>query len=146
MRIGEKISKLRKEHELSQEQFAEVLGVSRQSVSKWELNLSYPDTERLIRISKLFDCSLDNLLKDEIENATGNASEEQMTEEMKRAKGSLLTFLSYPPLFGWLVGVFSIKYQIENMKDNQQIILSSIGIFVSLVLTILMIVGALFNL
>ena len=67
MTIGEKITKLRKEQNLTQEQFAEILNVSRQSVSKWELNTTYPDTDKLIKISKLFNCSLDFLLKDEIE-------------------------------------------------------------------------------
>ena len=63
MTIGEKITKLRKEQNLTQEQFAEILKVSRQSVSKWERNDAYPDTEKLIRISKIFECSLDYLLR-----------------------------------------------------------------------------------
>ena len=67
MTVGEKLLKLRKEHDLTQEQFAELLKVSRQSVSKWELGTAYPDTEKLLRISKLFQCSLDYLLKDEVE-------------------------------------------------------------------------------
>ena len=75
MTMGEKLAKLRREHNLTQEQFAELLMVSRQSVSKWELNTTYPDTEKLIRISKLFDCSLDYLLKDEIEQMDINVVE-----------------------------------------------------------------------
>lgn len=65
MTFGEKLSKLRRENNYTQEQFAEVLEVSRQSVSKWESDIAYPETDKLIRIAKLFNCSADYLLKDE---------------------------------------------------------------------------------
>jgi len=64
MTFGDKLSKLRKDQNLTQEQFASLLGVSRQSVSKWESNTAYPETEKLIRISTILNCSLDYLLKD----------------------------------------------------------------------------------
>lgn len=69
MTLGEKLSKLRKENSYTQEQLADVLGVSRQAISKWESGAAYPETEKLIRISTLFDCSLDYLLKDGEETA-----------------------------------------------------------------------------
>ena len=62
MTLGEKLAKLRREQNLTQEQLAELLGVSRQSVSKWESNAAYPETEKLIRLAKMYDCSLDYLL------------------------------------------------------------------------------------
>lgn len=65
MTLSEKIYTLRKQHTLSQEQLAEVLGVSRQAVSKWETGQSVPDTDKLIAISEQFRISLDNLLKDD---------------------------------------------------------------------------------
>ncbi len=64
MTFGEKLSGLRRERNYTQEQFAERLGVSRQTVSKWESDIAFPETEKLIRISEMFDCSLDYLLKD----------------------------------------------------------------------------------
>lgn len=67
MTMGEKLSKLRKENNITQEQLADTLGVSRQSVSKWESDLAYPETEKLIRLSDMFQCSLDYLLKEEAE-------------------------------------------------------------------------------
>ena len=70
MTFGEKLSKLRKESNYTQEQLASVLGVSRQSVSKWESDLAYPETEKLIQIGKLFSCSMDYLLKEEITEKT----------------------------------------------------------------------------
>ena len=70
MTFGEKLSKLRKESNYTQEQLASVLGVSRQSVSKWESDLAYPETEKLIQMGKLFSCSMDYLLKEEITEKT----------------------------------------------------------------------------
>ncbi len=67
MTTGDKISKLRRENNYTQEQLAELLGVSRQAISKWESSLAYPETDKLIRISELFDCSLDYLLKDSVD-------------------------------------------------------------------------------
>ncbi|MDD7025185.1 MAG: helix-turn-helix transcriptional regulator [Oscillospiraceae bacterium] len=63
MTLGDKLSKLRKESNYTQEQLAHVLGVSRQAISKWESNLTYPETDKLIKMSELFNCSLDYLLK-----------------------------------------------------------------------------------
>lgn len=64
MTFGDKLSALRRERNYTQEQLADLLGVSRQSVSKWESDAAYPETEKLIRLSALFDCSLDYLLRD----------------------------------------------------------------------------------
>ena len=64
MTLGDKLSKLRKENHYTQEQLADTLGVSRQAVSKWESDTAYPETDKLIRICRLFDCSLDYLLLD----------------------------------------------------------------------------------
>ena len=74
MTLGYKLSKLRKENNYTQEQLADVLGVSRQAISKWESDAAYPETDKLIRISELFDCSLDYLLKEQIESETENKS------------------------------------------------------------------------
>lgn len=70
MTFGDKLSKKRKENNYTQEQFAELIGVSRQSVSKWESDIAYPETDKLIRISELFGCSLDYLMKDTEETET----------------------------------------------------------------------------
>lgn len=66
MTLGEKIAKQRKELNYTQEQFADILGVSRQSVSKWEANIAYPETDKLIKMGKMFDCSMDYLLNEDI--------------------------------------------------------------------------------
>lgn len=74
MTFAEKLSKLRREQNYTQEQFADILGVTRQSVSKWESGIAYPETEKLIRIGELFDCSIDYLLKDSIEEPSATVS------------------------------------------------------------------------
>lgn len=62
MDLGTRISRLRAAHNLSQGDLAEALGVSRQSVSKWETGASVPDLDKLIRLAKLFEISLDELV------------------------------------------------------------------------------------
>lgn len=62
MTIGEQIQHIRIEKGLTQERLAEMLEVSRQSVSKWELGQAIPDVEKIIRMSELFDVSTDTLL------------------------------------------------------------------------------------
>ncbi len=71
MTLGEKIAKQRKESNYTQEQLADILAVSRQSVSKWESDIAYPETDKLIKIGKLFSCSMDYLLNDEITEKNG---------------------------------------------------------------------------
>ena len=62
MTIGERIRIERKKLGLSQEELGEKLNVSRQAVSKWEQELSIPDLDRLVGLSKVFDLSTDQLL------------------------------------------------------------------------------------
>ncbi len=81
MNISEKILKLRKEKGLSQEAFAEKLGVSRQSVSKWESGGTLPDIDKIIAMSELFGVSTDYLLKDETpETAVPDEPSEEIAE------------------------------------------------------------------
>lgn len=65
MTFGEKLLLLRKKKGLSQEQLASELSVSRQAISKWEVDDSFPELKNIIQISELFDTSLDYLLKND---------------------------------------------------------------------------------
>ncbi len=67
MILADKIIQLRKKNNWSQEQLAEQMNISRQSVSKWESGASIPDIDKIIILSKLFGVSTDYLLKDEME-------------------------------------------------------------------------------
>ncbi len=66
MKFCEKLQKLRKEKGYSQEQLADLLDVSRQSVSKWESGTTYPEMDKLLSLCKIFDVTLDDLTNDEI--------------------------------------------------------------------------------
>ena len=76
--LGNKLYELRKQAGLSQEAFAEKLGVSRQAVSKWECGASMPDTDNLITIANLYNISLDELIG---RPATAKADEAQDEED-----------------------------------------------------------------
>jgi len=65
MNFAEKLKMIRKERNITQEELAELLSVSRQAVSKWESGTGYPETEKLLIISKELNVSLDYLLLDE---------------------------------------------------------------------------------
>lgn len=67
MTLGEKLQRLRRQGGLSQEQLAEQLSVSRQAVSKWELDETMPDTDNVVQLSRLFGVSCDYLLLDEVD-------------------------------------------------------------------------------
>ena len=65
MNLGETIYRLRTDKQMSQGELAEMLEVSRQSISKWENNSAVPELEKLIRLSEIFEVSLDELVKGE---------------------------------------------------------------------------------
>ena len=84
MILADKIIQLRKKNGWSQEELAEQMNVSRQAVCKWEGAQSIPDINRLIQLSKLFNVSIDYLLKDEMEEIihdTDYLDEEHVAEE-----------------------------------------------------------------
>ena len=62
MSIGERLISLRKSKNLSQEQVADKLNVTRQTISKWETDQSMPDLDKIVPICELFDISTDELL------------------------------------------------------------------------------------
>ena len=76
MILGEKIAVLRKQNGWSQEDLAEQLQISRQSVSKWESGASIPDLDRIVKLSALFGVSTDYLLKDEIQDVAWSETDE----------------------------------------------------------------------
>ncbi len=64
--FADKLYSLRTQGGYSQEALAEKVNVSRQAISKWELGLTLPDTDKIVVLSKVFDVTIDYLLKDEI--------------------------------------------------------------------------------
>lgn len=66
MKFGENLYNLRKKQKISQEKLAEKIGVSRQSVSKWENGTAYPEMNRIFELCKMFHCKLNDLVNDNI--------------------------------------------------------------------------------
>lgn len=82
MTFQEKLIELRKKKGFSQEELAEQVGVSRQSVSKWETGQSNPDISKLILLSEIFEVSVDTLVKDQ------DKDEEKIKQESPKAEAS----------------------------------------------------------
>lgn len=66
MSLGENLQFLRKKNDITQEQLAEKLEVSRQSVSKWESDTTYPEMEKLVQLCQMFHVTMDNLIQKDI--------------------------------------------------------------------------------
>lgn len=106
MELNEQIKKYRTEMNLSQEELAEKIYVTRQSISNWENGKTYPDIHSLLSLSSLFGISLDQLVKGDIEIMKKEINEEEV-RKMKQY-GTIYTILliitvvSAVPLFMWL--------------------------------------------
>ena len=83
MNFNEKLYELRKKEGLSQEELAEKVGVSRQTISKWEMSQSSPEMEKLINLSKIFDISLDELVGNDGINEKENKPQEDVKPKKK---------------------------------------------------------------
>lgn len=86
MKFCDKLQKMRKERNYSQEKLADILNISRQAVSKWESGIAYPETDKLIELSKLFNVSIDYMLNDEIgETITAEENEKELNQAEVKA-------------------------------------------------------------
>ena len=115
MTIGNRIATLRKNLQLSQEEMADKLGVSRQAVSKWETDASAPDAFNLIALSELLNASVENIVTGKIENKTTN---NQSNETLKNLSifgyilaigGIIMSFIGMFLHFIWcIIGAFIV--------------------------------------
>lgn len=135
MTLGDKIFQLRRQQGWSQEELAERCQVSRQSVSKWEINQSVPDLDKLVTLSRIFNVTTDFLLKEEQEGTiyqdtgepvetiwriSGQEAEEYLTQRgeaaVRMAAGTALCTLSP----AWLIALGSLgTYQMLPMTVDQ---------------------------
>lgn len=103
MELNAQIKKYRTERNLSQEELAEKVYVTRQTISNWENNKSYPDIHSLLLLSSLFDVSLDQLIKGDIETMKEIINEQDVREFNHYGSIFLVHFvlllLSAAPLF-----------------------------------------------
>ena len=106
MTFGDKISKLRKEQNYTQEQLADILNVSRQSVSKWESNITYPETSTIIKISKLFSCTTEFLLKDDVIEKNDSNSIKHLNKIINEKNKK--RFMKILKIFGIILAIFLV--------------------------------------
>ena len=78
MKFCDKLLNLRKKHNMSQEQLADKLGISRQAVSKWESASSLPDMDKIMQLCKILNCSLEELVDDDIPTKKDNLVKEKV--------------------------------------------------------------------
>ncbi|RHR28768.1 XRE family transcriptional regulator [Clostridium sp. AF19-22AC] len=143
MNFSEKLLALRKSRDLTQEQLAEKLDVSRQSISKWESGQAVPELEKIVALSGLFDVTIDYLLKpseiDELSIKTEmleKQQEQMLVRERKRTKmihcilyvvGIYLIFFAV-----YFVGHFYLEIWNGSVIFAEFLIATAIAIFVTL--------------
>ena len=118
MTFGEKLQKLRKSNNFSQEQLAEKLGVSRQAISKWEMG-TLPDIENILRISQYFDCSLDYLLNKKTDELPDHKL--QVADEARKKDGKIYIssfVICIGGIIALLLPLFAKLYQAFDMTTN----------------------------
>lgn len=106
MELGKQIKMYRLENKLSQEELADRIYVSRQTISNWENDKSYPDINSLVLLSEVFKISLDRLIKGDIEIMKDVIQKEEVDKMNRYGKiytiMLIVTVVSAVPLFMWL--------------------------------------------
>lgn len=132
MTFGEKIQNLRKEAGLSQEELSYQLGVSRQAISKWERDNGYPETEKIIRMSKIFNVTLDYLLNEEDTQIPKDVTEQGIYVSREMADGFLLyqkrKFLKIAIAVGIMVGSLALSFVFSDISMLLFMLMLTIGI------------------
>lgn len=120
MKINEKIYSLRKEHNLSQEELADKLNVSRQTISKWETGESCPDFNKIVPLCDLFGITTEELLRDKIieKNEESEVIEEKDTPNVKKS------LLICSAIFMYFIALASIILGEEFLNLNDGLVVS----------------------
>ena len=118
MKIGEKIYSLRKKHNLSQEELANELNVSRQTVSKWEVGESCPDFDKIVPLCELFGISTEELLRDK---KIEEKKEEQQEKKVDIVKAVLICIA----IFFYFLAIISTIVLEEVVHLNDGLVASS---------------------
>lgn len=113
MTLGEKIKTERKKSCLSQEKIADIVGVSRQAVTKWEADQSAPSTENLIALAGLFHIPLDELVSNKAQNEAPQGKQPNLILR------SNLTMLAIALQAGMLFSCTQVSYTVDEATGNQ---------------------------
>lgn len=125
MELGNQIKKYRNELEISQEKLAEKIYVTRQSISNWENDKNYPDINSLIRLSEVFNVSLDILIKGDVEKMKKEINEKDIKDFNKM--GNILAIL-----FGLLIlSPMPLLYFLDYIGVAIWIILAVVSLYVA---------------
>lgn len=131
MNIGEQLLKLRKEKNLSQEEVADQLNVTRQTVSKWETNQSTPDFDKIMPICQLYGITSDELLTGvKIEKETEVV--EKTATNTKKAAGIVIGILLYFVAVAWIT--ISIPVFMMNPIVSTTVFLLICGVATSIII------------
>lgn len=93
MKFNEKLSTLRKEKNMSQEDLADKLGVSRQSVSKWESANAYPEMDKLLTLCKIFNVTLEELTNDDISLHSENKKDSSFSDTINKYFNKIINYI-----------------------------------------------------
>lgn len=141
MSLGENLQFLRKKENITQEQLAEQLNVSRQSVSKWESDSAYPEMDKLLQLCNLFHCSMDDLVQKEIsqvyieDKADYDNHFNEFSKYVSLAVGIILFGLSVMNL------IYGINYFFPNEIIKEDLCSMFFLIFVVIGVAILVLMG-----
>lgn len=117
MNVGEKIKKIRKMAGMTQEELAEKMNVSRQTISKWEKEISSPDLDSAIALCELFEISLDDFLKGGRSVKEEKISLEDMIKINRR--NQKMTILLISGLFFLMIGALAVLF-IEALQNTTE--------------------------
>lgn len=131
MKFNEKLVMLRKQHNLSQEQVAEKLGVARQTISKWELGETTPEMDKLIIISELYNITLDELMKEENEgkvvndlNNTNSQKLAGMTIKILKGIGIFILIVAILYVLLMIIGFIAFN-KVETDSDSKTTVIQT---------------------
>ena len=120
MSLGKNLQYLRQlRGDMTQEALAEKLNVSRQTISKWEMDISNPEMEKALELCKIFNCSLDNLFREDMDRRSDKYSNLRI-EEVKAFRYVEYTVISTDPESDAIDRVY--KYAKENGDENPKVI------------------------
>ena len=119
MSVGNKIYELRKENKLSQEKLAEKIGVTRQTISNWELNESSPDLKQAKELSSIFSISLDELVDNDIRDILLDKTNKSNNNMNKLNKIMLSMLISSIALFIVLLLIFLSLHTISEGRKGK---------------------------
>lgn len=126
MKFSDNLKKLRKDMNLSQEELADKLGVSRQSISKWESGVVYPEMDKMVQLCKIFNLSMDDLLNSDVHEINNT----------KQAKNSINKFIdSFFKYINKTISMFSSM----SFKEKFKCLFEQFLIVVSLIIVFLII-------